>query len=253
MNSFIGWVGGKKALRDVIVSEFPTEAPKKYVEVFGGAGWVLFHKEKVSKQVEVYNDIDSNLANLFRVIKYHRLEFERELDLLLPCREFFNDFKEQIDGPGLTDIQRAVRYFYLIKTSFGCLKKSYSTAGSGFKGALTTLNDIQSRLERVVIENKDFEKLIKIYDKPDTLFYLDPPYHTTEKLYKNGTEFTEEDHIRLRDQLKNIKGKFILSYNDDEFIRDLYKDFLIKNATRKNLLSSTSNTNEFKELIIKNF
>ncbi len=253
MNSFIGWVGGKKALRDVIVSEFPVEPVKKYVEVFGGAGWVLFHKEKLSKQLEVYNDVDSNLVNLFKVVKYHPKEFEREMELTLPARETFNDFKEQIDVSGLTNIQRAVRYFYLIKKSFGSAKDSFATNGRGLVNTIDRLAEIQKRLNGVVIENKDFENLLKVYDKPDTLFYLDPPYHETEKYYKNGTEFTETDHIRLHNCLKGIKGKFILSYNDDAFIRELYKDFVVKEASRRTTLSSGDNKKEFKELIIKNF
>ncbi len=253
MNSFIGWVGGKRALRDIIISEFPEQAPKRYIEVFGGAGWVLFHKEKVSKQLEVYNDIDSNLVNLYRVIKYHRTEFEREFELTLACRENFNDYKEQINVSGLTDIQRAVRYFYLIKLSFGSAKDSYATSGKSLKGTINRLEEVQERLQGVAIENKDFQNLIKVYDKEDALFYLDPPYHKTEKYYKNGNEFTVEDHIRLCECLKKIKGKFILSYNDNEFIRKLYKDFIIKDTTRKNTLSAGSNTKEFKELIIKNF
>ncbi len=253
MNSFIGWVGGKKALREVILNEFPMETTKRYVEVFGGAGWVLFHKGKVPKQQDVYNDIDSNLVNLFRVIKYHREEFEKELQLTLPARETFNDFKEQIEVSGLTDIQRAVRYFYLIKLSFGSAKGSFATSGKGLKTTLERLSEVQERLNSVTIENKDFENLIKVYDRPDTLFYLDPPYHETEKYYKNGNEFAEDDHVRLCESLKNIKGKFILSYNDDAFIRELYKDFNIIETTRKNTLSANSNTKAFNELIIKNY
>ncbi len=209
MNSFIGWVGGKKALRETIVNEFPEVMPKRYIEVFGGAGWVLFHKEKVSKQLEVYNDIDSNLVNMFRVVKYHREEFLKELDLLFPAREIFDNYKKQMYMPGLTDIQRAARYYVLIKNSFGCAKGSYATDGRSYKPTLNRLHEIEKRLQGVNIENKDFENLINTYDREGALFYLDPPYHETEKYYKNGNAFTEEDHIRLRDVLKGIKGKFI--------------------------------------------
>lgn len=99
----------------------------------------------------------------------------------------------------------------------------------------------------VVIEHKDFENLIKVYDRSTALFYCDPPYHGTEKYY--DVPFTEADHIRLRDTLAAIKGKFLLSYNDDEFIRELYKGFKIESAERDNNLSS----GKYKELIIKNY
>ncbi len=86
------------------------------------------------------------------------------------------------------------------------------------------------------------------------VFFCSPnPYTTTEGYYKNGHSFTKDNHIRLRDVLKNIKGKFVLSYNDDEFVRELYDEFTIKEVSRKNTLSSQSNTKEFKELIIKNY
>lgn len=69
MNSFIPWIGGKKLLRKEIVSRFPQEKISKYVEVFGGAGWVLFYKDTDSKQQEIFNDYNSELINLYRCAK----------------------------------------------------------------------------------------------------------------------------------------------------------------------------------------
>lgn len=103
------------------------------------------------------------------------------------------------------------------------------------------------RLKYVVIEHKDFENLISVYDRPGALFYCDPPYHKTEKYYNSA--FSNEDHERLNTCLKAIKGRFILSYNDDEYIRELYKDFDILPVERQNNLSKGT----FKELIIKNY
>ena len=76
-----------------------------------------------------------------------------------------------------------------------------------------------------MIEHKDFENPTKVYDRPAALFYCDPPSHSTEKYY--DVQFGEADHIRLRDTLANIKGQFLLSYNDDDFVRELYKNFKI--------------------------
>ena len=109
MDSFIGWIGGKKALRDTIISHFPEETPKRYIEVFGGAGWVMFRKEKVSGQMEVFNDIDGNLINLYRCIKYHPEAVKKELEYIISSRELFYDFKEQVNMRGMTDIQREAR------------------------------------------------------------------------------------------------------------------------------------------------
>ena len=98
-----------------------------------------------------------------------------------------------------------------------------------------------------MIEHKDFENPIKVYDRPAALFYCDPPSHSTEKYY--DVQFGEADHIRLRDTLANIKGQFLLSYNDDNFVRELYKNFKIEAVERGNNLAS----GKFKELIITNY
>ena len=247
MNSFIPWIGGKKLLRKEIILRFPKNFDR-YIEVFGGAGWVLFGKETNSKELEVFNDINSNLINLFRCVKYHADEVKKECSFLLNSREVFFDFKSQLESKGLTDIQRAARYLYIIKVSYGADRDTYGTNSKNINYAIDMLSDVQNRLKRVVIENKDFSNLIKVYDRKGALFYLDPPYYKTEYYYDNL--FKEEDHVKLRDILKNIKGKFILSYNDCEYIRELYKDFHIEEIERNNNLGSS---NRYKELIIRNY
>lgn len=249
MNSFICWIGGKKVLRKTILEQFPQEITR-YIEVFGGAGWVLFAKEKHA-EMEVFNDIDGELVNLFRCVKHHCEAVQKELEYMFCSREQFFDFKSQLQTSGLTDIQRAARYFFLIKESFGADKKSFRTDSTNLQKSIHFLSEASIRLNNVMIEKKDFESLIKIYDRPEALFYCDPPYWGTEHYYKYP--FKQEDHIRLRETLGNIKGKFVLSYQNDETIKDLYKGFSIIEVSRKNTLAANSNTSEYKELIIKNF
>lgn len=249
MNSPITRIGGKKLLRKQICEHFPaSEEYERYIEVFGGAGWVLFYKDRHAK-LEVYNDADGQLVNLMRCIKYHAAELQRELDGYCNAREMFEDAGEQLCTRGLTDIQRAARYFLRIKLSFGADGDSYGCASKNLANAINYLEDVQKRLTAasVVIEHKDFENLIKVYDRPSALFYCDPPYHCTEKYY--DVQFSEADHIRLRDTLAGIKGKFLLSYNDDEFVRELYSGFNIETVERANNLTS----GKFKELLIKNY
>jgi len=250
LNSFIAWIGGKRLLRKDIIERFPTDGITRYIEVFGGAGWVLFGKE-LGKELEVFNDADSNLINLYRCIKYHREELQKELQWLTISREQFIDSKSQLDVCGLTDIQRAARYFHIIKISYGADRKTFGTNRKNLANAIEYLEEIQQRLKNVVIENRDFESLIKVYDRSGALFYLDPPYHGTEKYYSG--DFGEEDHIRLKEVLKGIKGRFILSYNNDEFIRSLYHDFRIEEISRSNNLTNKTNAERFEELIIRNF
>lgn len=251
MNSFIGWIGGKRLLRKAILDHFPHDHVGRYIEVFGGAGWVLFAKEQKPGQMEVLNDMDGDLINLYRCVKYHCEAVQSELDWLLFSREQFLDYREQLNSRGLTDIQRAARFFYLVKSSFGCDRNTYATAPKSLKRATEYLAKIQERLKNVIIEQKDFADLIKVYDRTEALFYLDPPYTGTEKYYK--VSFTASDHQRLFEILKDIKGRFILSYNDDPDICSLYKDFHIDKITRNNTLSAGNNAKQFGELIITNF
>lgn len=218
MNSFIGWVGGKSRLKKYIIPLMP-ENVERYIKVFGGAGWVFF--AKTPHQTEIFNDIDGNLINLYRQIKNNCEELQSEIDWL-QSRELFYEYKKQIEEmANLTDIQRAARY--------------------------------KERLSKTIIENRDFEQLIKVYDREKALFYLDPPYVDTEKYYTAAT-FKTSDHNRLKAVLSTVKGRFILSYNDCDFIRDLYKDYKIRSVDRINLLSANANNRKnFKEVIITNY
>ena len=251
MNSFISWIGGKKLLRKEILKRFPEEKIGRYIEVFGGAAWVLFSKDRLAN-MEVYNDANGDLVNLFRCVKYHSGELQRQLSFMLNSRELFYDFAAQYNTRGMTDIQRAARFFMLIKTSYGTDCRSYGCVKKDVNVMIQYLTDIQERLSNVVIENRDFEQMLKVYDKPDSLCYLDPPYYDTEQYYQ--VQFSQKDHERLCNVLKNIKGKFILSYNDCEYIRELYKGFNIDKVQRdNNLKGKYEGKHEYCELIIRNY
>lgn len=248
MNSFICWIGGKKLLRKEIIRNFHADADR-YIEVFGGAGWVLFGKE--AHKLEVFNDIDNELINLYRCIKYHPDALQKELEFMLVSREQFFDYKNK-NLRGMTDIQRAARYFYIIKASFGGDKSSFGTNRKNLVNTIEYLPKVTDRLKNVVIENKDYSELIKVYDRDKALFYCDPPYFGAEKYYTTKY-FDIEQHEKLKNVLSNINGKFILSYNDCDFIRTLYKDFNVMQVTRNNNLTAKSKSSNYAELIIKNY
>lgn len=245
MNSFIGWIGGKRALRDEIIARFPSNFGR-YIEVFGGAGWVLFGKDK--SKFEVFNDADSNLINLYRQIKYHHKELQAEIDTI-HSRELFENYKLSLKQPNLNDTQRAAKYYYLIKHSFGSNRYSFATC---IRHSNTQILDtIFERLKDVIIENQDFERIIRTYDRENALFYCDPPYINTERYY--DVNFTNSDHARLKQTLLGIKGKFAISYNDCEMVRELYKNYKIVELSRMNTLQGNDNNREFKELLITNY
>lgn len=251
MDSFICWIGGKKALRKKIVEQFPQkETYSRYVEVFGGAGWILFSSDRHAK-MEVYNDVNGNLVNLFRCIKYHPDALQDELQYILISREQFYDAKEQINIRGMTDIQKAARFFIMIKESFGANLHSFGLRSRDLNKAKKYLYEVSKRLNRVVIESLDFDIVLKNYDKSDTLFYLDPPYYRTEKYYPD--RFMLEDHVRLKEALDEIEGKFVLSYNACDYIKNLYKEYNIIEVERTHNLVQKKEKPRYQEFIIKNF
>lgn len=172
---------------------------------------------------------------------------------MLNSRELFDDLKAQYNVRGMTDIQRAARFFLLLKTSYGSNQKDFGCIKKNIENMSEYLSRINERLAGVIIENKDFECLIKIYDRPDAFLYLDPPYYGTEKYYQ--AHFSHDDHERLCSVLKNVKGKFLLSYNDCEYVRELYRDFNIEGIQRNhNLLNRyEGKENRYCEVLVRNY
>ncbi len=249
LDSFISWIGGKKALRKRLLEELP-QGIERYVEVFGGAGWLLFAKDRHAK-MEVYNDVSGDLINLYRVVKYHPKALQEELAYSFVSREQFFDALRQQDVRGLTDIQRAARFFVMIKESYGNTLDSFGCRGRRMDAAIDYLTKAGQRLRSVVIENQDFARILQTYDRPGTLFYLDPPYYGTEKYY--AEPFGEEEHLRFKECLEAVKGRFLLSYNDCPKIRELYKNYTILEAVRNNNLAAKAGGRQYKELIIRNY
>ena len=168
----INWVGGKRLLRKTIAPLIPTDI-QSYIEPFGGGGWVLFYKDKWA-DLEIYNDLDSRLVNLFRIVKYHPKAFIEEYRLLLGSRETFFEF---LNATPVTDIQKAVQFYYLITRSFGgrgdtfgTVKKTSGGASKSQKNVPLKITAIHERLDKVLVENRDFEKLIKQYDHEGAFF-----------------------------------------------------------------------------------
>lgn len=257
MNSFMSWVGGKKALRDEIVRRFPL-IYEDYIEVFGGAAWTLFHKPP-GNDFEVYNDFNGLLVNLFRTVREDPEGLKKHLKYVLNSREEFEYARDSLKrGVPATSVQKAAWFYTTIRLSYGSALTSYGARSHDLEGDFPLIEQASRRLSKVVIEHQSFEQLIPHFDSPAAFFYLDPPYHTTEGYYKNiGADgFTERSHILLRDILVNIEGKFLLSYNDDVFVRELYDrpGIYIEPITRLNNIRQRYEANcQFSELLISNY
>ena len=254
INSFMSWIGGKKALRDEIVARFPLEY-HRYVEVFGGGGWILFHLPP--GEHDIYNDFNPNLANLFRCVRDKPEALIGELEFTLNSRLDFRHVRQELKtrAETLPDVKRAAYFYQLIRYSYASGLDSFGGAPRSMWDAFPLIRACCARLQRVVVENRDFERLIRQYDRPDTMFYCDPPYYNTESYYED-VGFTTKDHERLANALMSIQGKFLLSYNDCPEIRELYKrpGIVIESTQRlSNIAQRYEGGAMFAELLIANY
>ncbi len=252
LNSFISWIGGKKSSRDIIIPRFPMFY-EKYIEVFGGGGWILFGKPPGNDH-EIFNDANSNISNLFYCVREHSGELIEKLRYVLNCREDFERIKHIINEKAeIGDIQRAANFYQLIRYSYASGCDSYGGKPHSMWSNFPLIEQASRRLQKVIIENKDFEKLISAQDSEMSFFYCDPPYFSTESYY-NNVGFTGADHERLRDTLKKISGKFLLSYNDCPAIRELYQGYEMYSYERlNNIRQRFDGGSMFNELLIANY
>lgn len=219
----IPWLGGKRRLADTILSRFPPH--ECYVEVFAGGAALYFLRPPAA--VEVINDVNGDLVNLYRVVQRHLEEFVRQFKWALSSREIFK-WTQDTPPETLTDIQRAARFYYLQHQAFGGRVQG-QTWGTATTAPAPTVNllrleeDLSAahlRLHGAYIERLDWQECIRRYDRPHTLFYLDPPYWQTEGY---GAPFEWAQYETMAKVLRQIQGKAILSLNDHPEIRACFK------------------------------
>ena len=260
---------------------------ERYIEVFGGGGWVLFGRPPDPKVMEVYNDFNSNLTNLYACVKNHTMEFLRQLGFLplngrdeflvlrrfLEGQEFNRTFLTQelelarhnlpplefeelrsllLERAAPGDVQRAAAFYKVIRYSYGSGCTSFGCQPFDVRKTFQLIWQAADRLANTVIENKDFEALIRQYDRENAFLYCDPPYFMTEDHYE--VEFPRQDHVRLRETLAGCQGKWMVSYNDCDYIRGLYEGCHITAVSRINNLAQRYDRGcEFPEVIITNY
>jgi len=251
MSSPLAYIGGKSKLAGTIIKMIPEH--RAYCEAFCGAAWVFFRKEP--SQYETINDLDSDLVTFYRVLQNHLEEFLRQFKWLLSSREWFKDWKRQQEAGGLTDIQRAARYYYLQRHSFaGRVRgRTFGTAPLdrpriNLIRMEEELSEVHLRLARVTIENLPWQDFIARYDRKQTFFYLDPPYYKAP-VYQHNLEL--EHYQEMAELLAKIKAKFILSINDHPEIREIVRGFKIKPVQLKYSVAKERLT-EAKELLVSN-
>ena len=196
----LSYVGGKRVLAKSIIALFPEHIT--YVEAFAGGAQVLFHKEP--SKVEVVNDLDLEITTFFRVCQAHHEELIRYFRFMLVGRKWYELLKAT-DPSTLTDIQRAARYFYLLKASFASRVSHpnyhwhvVQPPGFNLERLPQLIENAHTRLARVQLECLPYEEILARYDRPATLFYLDPPYWG-KKLYRYN--LSSDDFVKMEGHL----------------------------------------------------
>jgi len=250
----IPWLGGKRRLADKLIPMFP--AHQCYVEVFCG-GAALYFLRPIPAQVEILNDINGDLVNLYRVVQHHLEEFMRQFKWALSSRQVFKWLQQQPTEP-LTDIQRAARFYYLQHHAFGA-----RIEGQSFGTATTTPTVNLLRIEEslsaahlrlangTTVENLPWQEVIRRYDRAHTFFYMDPPYWQTEGY---GVPFGFEQYEEMAQIMRSMKGKAMLSINDHPDIRRAFEGFHMHGLEIKySVGNSHGSVDASKELVITNW
>lgn len=249
------YIGGKRNLARRIVERIEAIPHDGYAEPFVGMAGVFLRRRRPAK-VEVINDTSREVATLFRVLQRHYVAFLDMLRFQLTTRSEFERLRAT-DPDTLTDLERAARFLYLQRTAFGG-KVTGRTFGVSSRNParfdvtkLTPLlEEVHERLAGVVIECLDFRTFIRRYDRPEMLFYLDPPYWGSEGDYGSGV-FGRADFAELAELLAGIEGRFILSINDRPEVRELFQGFDLTPVETTYTMAERGNGKRAGELIIE--
>lgn len=226
------YIGGKRLLSKTIIERLRSIPHDGYAEPFVGMGGV-FLRRPFQPKLEVINDINGEVANLFRILQRHYPQFMDTLRFQITSRREFERL-QRCDPSTLTDLERAARFLYLQRTAFGGKVDGQNfgvtrTSGGRFNvsklGPL--LEDVHERLAGVVIENLPWAALIERYDREGMLFYLDPPYYGNEDDYGPGV-FGRGDFEHMAEVLKRLRGRFILSLNAAQGVFETFRAFSIE-------------------------
>lgn len=245
----VPWIGGKRRLADVLIPRFPPHSC--YVEIFAGAAALFFMRPPA--EVEVLNDVNDDLVNLYRVVQHHPEEFIRQFKWALSSRQVFkwlNDTRPET----LTDIQRAARFYYLQQNCFGgrVEGRTFGTATTSPPGLnLLRLEEALSaahlRLSGAYIEKLDWQECIRRYDRSHTFFFADPPYWQTEGY---GVQFGFEQYEQLAVAMRGLRGRAIVTLNDHPDIRALFAGFEMERVEIQYTVGGAENIAQRGELII---
>lgn len=224
------YLGGKRNLAGRIVDRIASIPHGNYVEPFVGMGGIFFRRP-FEAPCEVINDANRDVSTLFRCLQRHYVPLMDMLRWQVTSRDEFERLRAAEAG-SLTDLERAVRFLYLQRLAFGGKVRGQNYGLSMQPARFDVhileplLQDVHARLSRVSIECLPYEEMLRRYDRPETLFYLDPPYYGCEDDY--NAAFSRDDFQVLASRLSQIQGRFVLSLNDTPEVRAIFAGFAIE-------------------------
>lgn len=248
----IPWIGGKRRLAKHILPLIGQH--DCYIEPFCGAAAIYFMKPPA--KVEVVNDLNHELMNLYRVIKYHLEPLINEFKWTLISREQFNWLKITPEHT-LTDIQRAARFYYLQKMSFGGKVNSRSFGTSTVTPPRLNLSRLEEdfsqahlRLSRTYIEHLHWRECIERYDREHSVTFCDPPYWGTEGY---GIDFGFDEYRALADVARRAKGRVLITVNDIPEMREVFAGLTMQTMDINYTVGGGGATTPSRELLIRNW
>jgi DNA adenine methylase len=226
------YIGGKRLLAKCLIERIEATPHRCYAEPFVGMGGVFFRR-RLRPPAEVINDLNGEVANLFRILQRHYAFFIDFMRFGLTSRREFERLTQTAPAT-LTDLERAARFLYLQRTAFGGKVTGQTFGVSPYEPGpfnvlrlASYLEAVHERLAGVIIESLPYAEFISRYDRPETLFYLDPPYCGSEHYYGRGM-FSREEFDKMAALLAKLKGRFILSLNDADEVRRAFAGFEIE-------------------------
>lgn len=250
----LAWPGGKRRLAKKLLPIITGRPHTCYVEEFAGGGSMFFLRDPA--QVEVLNDINGEVINMYRVIKNHLDEFIKQFRFAVASRELY-EWTKETPPHVLTDIQRAARYLYIQKLAFGG-KVSSQTFGISPSSPPRfnilrleeDLSQAHLRLSRVWIEHLGWETCLQKWDRDYTLHFMDPPYWETEGY---GVPFPLEEYYKIAEAMRTMKGSSILTINDHAEMRKIFKGFQMETVEITYTIGGAGKGKNRRELIFKNW
>lgn len=250
----LSWPGGKSRHLKRLLPHVPASAG--YIEAFAGGCALLLAKPK--SRLEIVNDTNGDITNLYRCVARHPEELARSLRELPPAsREQTTISRKLLLTHGvLTDIQRAALFLHLNKTSFAgsgtslaIARDPTSRACLGTADLIERIMRFRARFDSVVIEQLDYRRLLDLYDHTGNFIFLDPPYGISS--IKNYAGWTEADLTEFRDRVIRLKSRWLVTLDDSPLNRKLWQGHDIDyHSTRNGAVNQSKGSKVFGELFI---